>query len=143
MRFCIWAMMTATIITILLIAIRQNLLTLIITNPLVRRPISALLVMEFQTIIFNNFLPQKSAGIVIRNTTSLMAAVRTADIPVIYVSVGFCKGYPEVSQNNTIFSSIKNNGIFMAGSHGATIQHHNDLRGTRDRRTGLIERNAR
>ncbi len=77
--------------------------------------------MDFQTIILNNILPQESVGDVIRNTASLIAAARTAEVPVIYVSVGFRKGYPEVSQNNTIFSSIKNNGIFMTGSNGAAI----------------------
>lgn len=39
---------------------------------------SALLVMDFQTIILNNFLPHESAGNVIRNTASLIAAARQA-----------------------------------------------------------------
>ncbi|EIZ8038785.1 cysteine hydrolase [Salmonella enterica] len=82
---------------------------------------SALLVMDFQTIILNNFLPQESAGNVIRNTASLIAAARTAGVPVIYVSVGFREGYPEVSKNNTIFSSIKENGIFMADNESTAI----------------------
>lgn len=82
---------------------------------------SALLVMDFQTIILNNFLPQESAGNVIRNTASLITAARTAGVPVIYVSVGFRKGYPEVSKNNTIFSSIKENGIFMADNESTAI----------------------
>lgn len=82
---------------------------------------SALLVMDFQTIILNNFLPQESAGIIISNTASLIAAARTAGIPVIYVSVGFRKGYPEVSKNNTIFASIKENGVFMADNESTAI----------------------
>jgi len=77
--------------------------------------------MDFQTIILSNFLPQESAGKVIRNTASLIAAARTAGVPVIYVSVGFRKGYPEVSKNNTIFSSIKENGIFMADNENTAI----------------------
>lgn len=78
--------------------------------------------MDFQTIILNNFLPQESPGNVIRNTTaSLIAAAHTAGVPVIYVSVGFHKGYPEVSKNNTIFSSIKENGIFMADNEITAI----------------------
>lgn len=82
---------------------------------------SALLVMDFQTIILNNFLPQEIAGNVIRNTASLIAAARAAAIPVIYISVGFRKGYPEVSKNNTIFSSIKENGMFMADNESTAI----------------------
>ena len=77
---------------------------------------SALLVMDFQKIIINNFLQQESARTVIRNTASLISTARAAGVPVIYVSVGFRYGYPEVSQNNTIFSSIKNNGIFINDS---------------------------
>ena len=82
---------------------------------------SALLVMDFQTIILNNFLPQEDAEYVIRNTASLIAAARDAGVPVIYVSVGFRKGYPEVSENNTIFSSIKENGIFMTDNENTAI----------------------
>lgn len=85
---------------------------------------SALLVMDFQTIILNNFLPQESAGNVIRNTASLIAAARAVGVPVIYVSVGFRKGYPEVSKNNTIFSSITENGIFMADNESTAIHPH-------------------
>ena len=80
--------------------------------------------MDFQTIILNNFLPQESAGNVIRNTASLIAAARAVGVPVIYVSVGFRKGYPEVSKNNTIFSSIKENGIFMADNESTAIHPH-------------------
>lgn len=86
---------------------------------------SALLVMDFQTFILNNFLPQGKAGDVIRNTATLISAARAAGVPVIYISVGFRKGYPEVSQNNTIFSSIKENGIFMTDSESTTI--HTDV----------------
>jgi Amidases related to nicotinamidase len=82
---------------------------------------SALLVMDFQTIILNNFLPQEIAGSVIRNTASLIAATRAAAVPVIYISVGFRKEYPEVSKNNTIFSSIKENGMFMADNESTAI----------------------
>ncbi|CAK6501142.1 Isochorismatase family protein YecD (plasmid) [Pantoea sp. Nvir] len=82
---------------------------------------TALLVMDFQAIILNNFLPHKSAGDVIRNTASLISTARAAAVPVIYVSVGFRKSYPEVSQNNTIFSSIKENGIFMADNESTAI----------------------
>lgn len=82
---------------------------------------SALLVMDFQTIILNNFLPQEIAGNVIRNTASLITDARTAAVPVIYVSVGFRKGYPEVSKNNTIFSSIKENGMFLVDNESTVI----------------------
>lgn len=53
---------------------------------------SALLVMDFQTTILNNFLPQDRAEDVIRNTSSLISATRAAGIPIIYVSVEFREG---------------------------------------------------
>lgn len=86
---------------------------------------SALLVMDFQTLILNNFLSQGIARDVICNTALLISAARAAGVPVIYVSVGFRKGYPEVSQNNTIFSSIKENGIFMVDDERTAI--HTDV----------------
>lgn len=98
---------------------------------------SALLVMDFQTIILNNFLPQEIAGNVIRNTASLIAAARTAAVPVIYVSVGFRKGYPEFSKNNAIFSSIKENGIFMADNESTAI--HPDIAPAEDE-TVIVKR---
>lgn len=82
---------------------------------------SALLVMDFQMLILNNFLPQESARDVIRNTASLISTARAAGVTVFYVSVGFRKGYPEVSHNNTIFSSIKENGIFMVDNESMAI----------------------
>lgn len=86
---------------------------------------SALLVMDFQTTILNNFLPQDRAEDVIRNTSSLISATRAAGIPIIYVSVEFREGYPEVSQNNIIFSSIKDNGILITNSESSAI--HDDI----------------
>ncbi|KJM47062.1 cysteine hydrolase family protein [Klebsiella aerogenes] len=82
---------------------------------------SALLVMDFQKIILNNFLQPESARNVIRNTASLISTAREAGVTVIYVSVGFRNGYPEVSQNNTIFSAIKANGIFINDSEETAI----------------------
>ncbi|MEZ7215307.1 cysteine hydrolase family protein [Klebsiella spallanzanii] len=91
---------------------------------------SALLVMDFQEIILNNYLSKESAEGVLRNTASLISGARAAGVPVIYVSVGFRKGYPEVSKNNAIFSTVKEYGIFITGSDGAAI--HADVAPTDD-----------
>jgi len=82
---------------------------------------SALLVMDFQEIILTNYLAKACADDVLRHTASLIASARTAGVPVIYVSVGFRKGYPEVSKNNTVFSAVKEHGVFITGSEGAAI----------------------
>jgi len=47
---------------------------------------------------------------------SINKAIQTArknNMPVIYVVVGFRKGYPEVSENNLAFSRLKNGAIFL------------------------------
>lgn len=82
---------------------------------------SALLVMDFQEVILSHFLPQDFAAEILHNTASLIAAARASGIPVIYVSVGFRKGYPEVHQNNRVFSAIKEHGIFITGNEGTAI----------------------
>ena len=65
---------------------------------------TALLVMDVQNGIVK-MLPDSSLFI-----TSVAKAIQTArnnNVPVIYVVVGFRKGYPEVSLNNKSFSTIK------------------------------------
>ncbi len=50
----------------------------------------------------------------------MIAATRTAGVPVIYVSVGFRK-VSRGQQNNTIFASIKENGVFMSDNESTAI----------------------
>lgn len=86
---------------------------------------STLLVMDFQEIILNNYLSRDDANKVIQHTRSLISSARMVGIPVIYVSVGFRKDYPEVSKNNTVFSAVKENGAFKIGSESTAI--HADI----------------
>jgi nicotinamidase-related amidase len=69
---------------------------------------TALLVMDVQ---------QSIVGLLQENSTSLLDALvetieaaRNKDIEVIYVVVGFRKGYPEVSARNKSFTGIRNSG---------------------------------
>jgi nicotinamidase-related amidase len=45
----------------------------------------------------------------------------TAGMRVIYVVVGFCPGYPEVSDRNATFNRLKASGAFAAGAENAKI----------------------
>jgi nicotinamidase-related amidase len=54
-------------------------------------------------------LKDASAPLLSAITESIKAA-RSNNIPVIYVVVGFRKGYPEVSSTNKSFSGVKNSG---------------------------------
>jgi len=80
----------------------------------------ALLVMDIQDATMKNV--KDSANLV----HSLLIALQTArrkKIPVIYVVVGFRKGYPEVSPSNKSFSTLKKNGT-LALDTDAGVQIH-------------------
>lgn len=74
---------------------------------------SAVLIMDYQNIILEGFIPTTEATKVINNTATLLNAARNASIPVFYVKVGFASGYPEVNANNAVFSGIKSAGLFL------------------------------
>lgn len=80
---------------------------------------SALLVMDFQTLIVDGFATD-SKGLLAR-TAGLIEAARAAGVMVIYVVVGFRPGYPEISPQNKLFSGVKESGRFSAGSQGTEI----------------------
>jgi nicotinamidase-related amidase len=65
---------------------------------------TALLVMDMQTAILRNY---PDAASVVRNTANAIAAARHNKIPVIYVTVGFRAGTPEISGNNKSFSASR------------------------------------
>ena len=88
-------------------------------NLSIDRRTSALLVMDFQTLIVDNYALDAKA--LLNRTAKLMAAARTAAIPVIYVVVGFRPGYPEVSDRNATFNGLKASGAFAAGAESAKI----------------------
>ncbi len=79
---------------------------------------SVLLVMDVQRGIVERFegepdyLPRLSRAI---------SAARAAGIPVVYVTVGFRPGYPEISAGNRTFSAIASTGRFAAGDPATEI----------------------
>jgi nicotinamidase-related amidase len=80
---------------------------------------TALLVMDYQTLIVENFADGKNA--LLERTARLIAAARKSRAMVAYVVVGFRPGYPEVSSRNASFGPIKESGRFAAGSAGSEI----------------------
>jgi nicotinamidase-related amidase len=79
---------------------------------------TALLVMDVQQDIVARFtggteyLPRLAGAI---------TAARDADIGVVYVTVAFRPGYPEVSDRNKSFSVIAGTGRFLDGSDGIRV----------------------
>jgi nicotinamidase-related amidase len=74
-------------------------------NLSIDRRTSALLVMDFQTLIVDNYAAGAEA--LLDRTAKLIAVARTAGMRVIYVVVGFRPGYPEVSDRNATFNGSR------------------------------------
>jgi nicotinamidase-related amidase len=79
---------------------------------------TALLVMDVQQGIVERFA--KDTGYLARLSEAI-AAARAAGVPVVYVTIHFRPGYPEISASNTTFSAISASGRFVAGSPGTEI----------------------
>jgi nicotinamidase-related amidase len=80
---------------------------------------SALLVMDFQTMIVEGFATD-AKGLLAR-TAGLLDAARAAGVMIVYVVVGFRPGYPEISPQNQMFGGLKASGRFVAGGEGTAI----------------------
>jgi len=88
-------------------------------NLSIDRRTSVLVVMDFQTLIVDNYAADAEA--LLDRTAKLIAVARTAGMRVIYVVVGFRPGYPEVSDRNATFNSLKASGAFATGAENAKI----------------------
>src|SRR5580692_3859040 len=73
---------------------------------------TVLLVMDVQWGIVERF---SGDGGYLPRLAGAIDAARAADIPVIYVAVGFRPGYPEVSARNKSFSAVASAGRFAPG----------------------------
>jgi nicotinamidase-related amidase len=69
---------------------------------------TALLIMDVQGATMK-MMADKTTPLINSLTTAIQTA-RSKNIPVIYVVVGFRKGYPEASMNNKSFARIKSSG---------------------------------
>ena len=88
-------------------------------NLSIDRRTSALLVMDFQTLILDNYAADTKA--LLNRTAKLVAVTRAAGMRVIYVVVGFRPGYPEVSDRNATFNGLKASGAFATGAENTKI----------------------
>jgi len=92
---------------------------------------TALLIMDYQIGIVAR-VPNGSEA-ALRKAAAVLAAARRARIPVIYVQVGFRRGYPEVSKRNQSFNAMSQTGRFIipddpdAGIHPAVAPAPDDV----------------
>ena len=82
---------------------------------------AALLVMDYQVDALTRFMTTAQSADAIACLPDLIGTARDAGMMVIHVVVAFRPGHPEVSHRNTVFSSLKANGMMVAGSEGAAI----------------------
>ncbi|QOK94505.1 cysteine hydrolase (plasmid) [Ralstonia pseudosolanacearum] len=82
---------------------------------------SALLVMDYQNVLLEHYVPEEQRAGVLANTARMIEAARAAHMPVIYVMVAFRQGYPEVSERNRLFSLVKQSGAFGRGQTETAI----------------------
>jgi nicotinamidase-related amidase len=79
---------------------------------------TALLVMDVQQGLVARF--GEDAGYLARLAAAI-AAARAAGIPVVYVTIHFRPGYPEISTGNATFSAISASGRLVAGGPDTEI----------------------
>src|SRR5256885_1634727 len=81
---------------------------------------SALLVMDVQQGIVERY---GSAAPLLDHVGTAIRAARSAGLPVIYVTVRFREGYPEISARNRMFAAIRQAGAAMVETSPATDIH--------------------
>ncbi|MEV0324391.1 cysteine hydrolase family protein [Streptomyces sp. NPDC050658] len=81
---------------------------------------SALLVMDVQRAIVDIADTEKDSGYLPRLRRAIDGA-RAANIPVIYVVIGFRPGFPEVGRSNKPLAAIAEAGLYVEGDHGTEI----------------------
>ena len=101
---------------------------------------TALLVMDVQEAtvkILQDSIP------LIHNLQRVIANSRNRSIPVIYVVLGFRKGYPEINRNNKSFSAMKANQVMLFDSeegfrvHSSVAPHPGEVIITKKRVSGF------
>jgi nicotinamidase-related amidase len=84
---------------------------------------TALLVMDMQMGIVPRYTQQ--ADEIIKNVAGAIKAAREKEVTVIFVRVGFQKGFPEISAGNKLFSTLRNR--LNDASLDAYMQIHPEL----------------
>jgi nicotinamidase-related amidase len=79
---------------------------------------TVLLVMDVQRGIVERFADDPGY---LQRLSEAITAARAAAIPVVYVTIGFRPGHPEISARNRTFSAIAGSGRFVAGTVQAEI----------------------
>ena len=88
-------------------------------DPILNQAQTAVVIMDYQTLLVEGSIDDSEATL--EKVADVLQQSRSAGIPVIYVTVGFRPGYPEVSDNNAMFSAVREGQRFQIDSEGALI----------------------
>jgi len=91
----------------------------VIDNLSIEPKTTALLLMDFQRMVVDSYAVDREA--LLGRVKRLAVAARNSSAMVIHVVVGFQRGYPEVSGQNSVFSSLKAAGLLATGHPTAEI----------------------
>jgi nicotinamidase-related amidase len=80
---------------------------------------TAVLIMDYQKMLVDGCVGDPEATL--SKVEGLLRESRSAGITVIYVTVGFRPGYPEVSDNNAMFSAVREGKRFQIGDEASQI----------------------
>jgi len=81
---------------------------------------TAVLIMDYENDIVS-MLPAGVQTAILEKASTILKASRQAHLLIIYVVVRFRDGYPEINQQNRLFSTLKDSGRFREGTFGAEI----------------------
>jgi nicotinamidase-related amidase len=82
---------------------------------------NALLVMDVQRVVVDHVSGADGAAGYLPRLREAIDGARAADVPVIYVVIGFRPGHPEISDRNRSAGAAARNGWFLEGNPGAEI----------------------
>ena len=80
---------------------------------------TAILVLDHQNLLINNYV--KDSNEHLDKVSKFLKSVRQLGISVFFVKVGFRPGFPEVSERNKIFKSVREGGRFLDTDDGSQI----------------------
>jgi len=80
---------------------------------------TAVLIMDYQNAIVDNYSGGDTE--LLPRAAKVLSSARQANIPVIYVVIGFRPGYPEISNDNKSFSALRESGRFAFGDTASHI----------------------
>ena len=79
----------------------------------------AVLVLDHQNLLINSYV--KQADQYLLRLKLFLDGVRKQKVPIIFVTVGFRLGFPEISDKNKIFRSVRDGGRFLDTDDGSQI----------------------